>query len=252
MRERVLAALAVVSLLGLPASAAARDSHAPSGASDNWLPCDSWVMFHWLPFDEQRLYRLLGMSRDAVRAWLRDDNHHTLGQLFARRGMTEKRAAAALAPAGVLRNHTMDALTQGHLAQHVLFHYFHQPLIASRAARIFGVSPVRFRRLRLQGRSPAEIGRAHGRTRGQITYRAFRELRLAARTGYRGGQTSRAQARTFLATQHHGLKHWLDSHIRKPGAGRPWFPKHVTHAQLLCFLLRGDTGRHDRKGNKSS
>src|SRR4051812_17571646 len=162
MRERVLAAVVVVILLGLPAAAAARDSHAPAGGSDNWLPCDAWVMFHWLPFDEAKLYALLGKSREDVRAWLRDDNHHTLAQLAARRGLTMREAAAALAlNAGVLRNHTVDALTQGHLAQHVLFHYFHQPLIASRAASVFGVSPVEFRRLRLHGTSPAEIGRAH-------------------------------------------------------------------------------------------
>jgi hypothetical protein len=203
-------------------------------------------MFHWLPFDERRLYRELGMTRDEVRAWLRDDNHHTLAQLFRRRGLSVRAAAARLAPAGVLRNHTVDALTQGHLAQHVLFHYFHQPLIASRAASVVGVSPVRFRRLRLQGRSPAEIGRAHGRTRGQITYRAYRLLRYAARAGVRSGETSPAQAHTFLATQHRGLRHWLDSHIEKPGAGRAWFPKHVSHMEMLCFLLRGDTGRHDR------
>jgi hypothetical protein len=198
-------------------------------------------MFHWLPFDEERLYALLGKSRDQVRAWLRDDNHHTLAQLFARRGMSVRAAATALAPAGALRNHTIDALTQGHLAQHVLFHYFHQPLIASRAARVFGVSPATFRRLRLQGRSPAEIGRAHGRTRGQIAYRAYRLLVYASHAGRRSGQVSRDQAARFLAIQHHGLRHWLDSHIHKPGAGGSWEPKAASHMAMLCFLLRGDT-----------
>ena len=242
MRTRIAVTVAVLVLLALPVGATGRDSHAPAGASDNWLPCDAWVMFHWLPFDESRLYALLGMSRDDVRAWLRDDNHHTLAQLFARRDMTAREAAARLAPKGVLRNHTMDALTQGHLAQHVLFHYFHQPLIASRAARVFGVSPVRYRQMRLSGMSPAEIGRAHGRTRGQITYRAYRLLVYAADAGRRSGQTSAAQASSFLATQRRGLKHWLDSHIRKPGGGGSWEPKNASHMAMLCFLLRGNTG----------
>ena len=242
MRVRVLAVFAAVTLLGLPAGAAARDSHAPDGASTNWLPCDAWVMFHWLPFDEPTLYALLGKSRDQVRDWLRDDDHHTLAQLFARRGMTVRQAAARLAPKGVLRNHTMDALTQGHLAQHVLFHYFHQPLIASRAARVFGVSPAAYRRLRLQGKSPAEIGRPYGRTRGQIAYRAYHLLVHAAHAGTRSGQTSAAQADAFVATQHRGLRHWLNSHIRKPGAGGKWQPKNPSQMALLCFLLRGDTG----------
>lgn len=247
MRVRVLGVVAALFLLATAGDAPARDSHAPSGASDNWLPCDAWVMFHWAPFDEATLYDLLDMSPDDVRAWLRDDDHHTLGQLFATRGLSVREAAAALAPKGVRRNHTVDAVTQGHLAQHLLFHYFHQPLIASRAAGIVGVSPVHFRRTRLRGASPAEIGGAHGRTRGQISYRAYRVLAEAAHAGVRAGETSRRQARAFLRIQRHGLHHWLDSHIRKPGAGRAWFPKRVSHEEMLCFLLRGDTGRHDSK-----
>jgi hypothetical protein len=249
----VLATLVSSVALLAPAGAAnARDTHAPGGASDNWLPCDAWVMFHWLPYDEARLYSLLGMQRSSVQAWLRDDNHHTLGQLFARRGMTIRQAAAQLiapevagAPAArarMLRNHTIDTLTQGHLAQHVLFHYFHQPLVGSRAARIFGVTPAAYRKLRLRGMSPSGIGRAHGRRRGQITYRALRVLTYAAHAGIRSGQTTRPEAEAFLATQRRGLHHWLDSHIRKPGAGGDWAPKGVGHMSMLCFLLRGDTG----------
>jgi hypothetical protein len=81
------------------------------------------------------------MTRDQVKAWLRDDDHHTLAQLFARRGMSVPRAAASLAPAGELRDHAVDVLAQGHLAHHALFHYFHQPLIASPAEPIFEVGP---------------------------------------------------------------------------------------------------------------
>jgi hypothetical protein len=249
---RVLAILVLSLSLALPSVAAGRDSHAPSAASDNWLPCDAWVMFHWLPYEEVRLYALLGMSPASVRAWLRDDDHHTLGQLFKRSGRTVMQAADQLvAPAygrvsaarfRMLRNHTVDTLTQGHLAQHVLFHYFHQPLIGSRAARIFGVTPAAYRKLRLRGRSPAEIGRAHGRRRGQITYRALRLLTYAAHAGIRSRQTSRAQADEFLRTQRRGLHHWLDSHISKPGAGADWQPKSADHMAMLCFLLRGDTG----------
>jgi hypothetical protein len=241
--------LFVVLGLALVPAAGARDSHAPDSAGDNWLPCDAWVMFHWLPYDEARLYSLLGLSRERVRRWLRDDDHHTLGQLFARRGLTVRQAAGQLvAPASgrvtashlrVLRNHAVDSLTQGHLAQHVLFHYFHQPLIGSRADRIFGVTPATYRKLRLRGMSPAEIGGAHGRRRGQITYRALRLLTYATHAGIRSGQTSPAQANEYLRTQRRGLHHWLDSHINKPGAGADWQPKAADHMALLCFLLRG-------------
>jgi hypothetical protein len=236
----------------LPAVAIGRDPHAPAGASDNWLPCDAWVMFHWLPYDEGRLYSLLRMSRTSVRAWLRDDNHHTLGQLFARRGLTVQRAARSLvAPFSrrttpvrlrVLRSHAVDSLTQGHLAQHLLFHYYHQPLVGSRAQEIFGVSPRAYRRMRLGGLSPADIGRAHGRSPHEIAAHALRLFSYAARAGIRSGQTSRAQASEFLRIQRRGLRYWLGSRINKPGAGTDLPPKGADHVAMLCFLLRGDGG----------
>src|SRR3954465_2934250 len=39
------------------------DSEAPPGAPPHWLPGEQWVMQHWLPYDETRLYALLPASR---------------------------------------------------------------------------------------------------------------------------------------------------------------------------------------------
>jgi hypothetical protein len=96
--------------------------------------------------------------------------------------------------------------------------------------------------LRLRGMSPVQIGAAHGRRRGQITYRALGLLTYATHAGIRSGQTSRVQANEFLRTQRRGLHHWLDSRIHKPGAGADLQPKSADHIALLCFPRRGDTG----------
>ena len=58
MRPRAAAQAALVLLLTLLAiaPAGAKDSHAPPAANDRWLPCEPWVMYHWLPFSERRLY----------------------------------------------------------------------------------------------------------------------------------------------------------------------------------------------------
>lgn len=259
MRQRRLAAVIAVGLavtISIGATAlptAARDSHAPSGASSNWLPCDAWVMFHWLPYSEHRLYTLLGTDQDHIRQWLRDDDHHTLGQLFARRGVGVRRAAAHLlepvrrrvsaARFAELRKRAVDTLTQGHLAQHVLFHYYHQPVVAVHAKRLFGVSPIEYRRLRLRGKSPAEIAIAHGRSPRQAKLGALALMRWAAAKGARERSTPAAQARRVLAIQRHGIEHWLQSKIRKPGAGRHLELGHLTRKRLLCFLLSGGSGR---------
>src|SRR4051812_26581850 len=93
VRAAILLAAAMGTLALAPA-AAPRDSDAPPGAGQKWLPCERWVMFHWLPFDEAFLYRTLHTTRREVHAWLKDDRRHTLGQLANRRGITAKALAA--------------------------------------------------------------------------------------------------------------------------------------------------------------
>ncbi|HEX8854270.1 MAG TPA: hypothetical protein VF752_01620, partial [Thermoleophilaceae bacterium] len=133
-------------------------------------------------------------------------------------------------------------LTQGHLAQHVLFHYFHQPGLGIRARSIFGVSARRYQRLRLSGRSPAEIAAAHGVSRARLAKRAMKRFRAIQLRGVALHATTRRQAARFLRRQRAGLSHWLDSHIRKPGFGKTRRHRR-THSlprrALLCFLLRG-------------
>src|SRR5688500_20331880 len=54
---------------------ASLDSEAPPGAPPHWLPGEEWVMQHWIPYDETRLYGLLGVKRGDIWRALRDDTH---------------------------------------------------------------------------------------------------------------------------------------------------------------------------------
>ena len=205
---------------GKPIVTHSADSDAPANAPAHWLPPEAWVYNHWLPFDEARLYRLLGITRVGLWQQLRDDRR-TLAQLAARHGWPDPRrlAAALVAPeaarvgahrAGVLRARALQTITQGHLAQHVFFHSLHQFGIASEAPEIFGVGDMEFRRLRRAELSPLAVARLHGRSPGQVEALAIAVLRERADTGVRGGAMPRAQADRLLRRQLSQLPRWLD------------------------------------------
>src|SRR3954452_3725906 len=205
---------------GKPIVTKSADSDAPANAPAHWLPPEAWVYNRWLPYDETRLYRLLGITRVGLWGQLRDD-HRTLAQLAARHGWPDPRrlAAALVAPdaarvgakrAAVLRRRALLTITQGHLAQHLFFHSLHQFAIASEAPAIFGVSDVGFRALRRAELSPLAIARLHGRSPGEVEGLAIAVLRERARTGVRAGATPSAQAARLLRRQLTQLPRWLD------------------------------------------
>src|SRR4051812_12107549 len=84
---------------GRPVVTQSSDSDAPAHAPAHWLPPEAWVYNHWLPYDETRLNRLLGITRVGLWRQLRDD-HRTLAQLALRHGWPDPRrlAAALVAP----------------------------------------------------------------------------------------------------------------------------------------------------------
>lgn len=222
---RLLLPVFVVLALTAPVASAA-DSHAPQGARIDWLPSDEWVMSSWLPYDEQRLFDLLDTSRAELDAYL--DDHRGLGDLARARGHRSLRALAARlgGRSAVRRRRALDTLTQPHLANHVLFHVFHTPAIANASARVFGVRPATFRRLRIQGLSPARIGARGGRSRAQVTASLRALLRRRAAHGVRTGALPRAQADRLLAVQEAGLRAYVD---------RP-FRTAAQHEAFLCRL----------------
>src|SRR4051794_7297869 len=195
------------------------DSEAPVTAPAHWLPPEDWVYNHWLPFDETRLHELLGVTRGAIWRQLRDDRHD-LAQLAARHGWpdADQLAAALVAPRAhdvrpgtlaLLRTRAKRTLTQGHLAQHLLFHSLHQFAIPSAAPEIFGVTDAAFRELRRREQSPLEIGRLHGRSPSRIEAQSAAVLRERVRFGTDTGAMSERQGRLLLRRQISQLPRWL-------------------------------------------
>ncbi|HET8953773.1 MAG TPA: hypothetical protein VFN44_24840 [Solirubrobacteraceae bacterium] len=228
---RAAALLAIV--LGLAASPAAAqgqtpvkpqtaslDSEAPKGSPPHWLPAESWVMQHWLPYDERRLYRLLGIDRGDVWNWLRDDTR-PLADLARLHGWEPERLAAALvepwrddgvsgAQLARLQRRALRTLTQGHLSQHLFFHSLHQEALPTHSPEIFGVaSRIEWSRLRRSEMSPLQICRLNGLPRSHAQRAAERRLRRVAAWGVRHQAIPAAQAKLLLARQLRQLPRWL-------------------------------------------
>ncbi|MEA2157484.1 MAG: hypothetical protein QOE11_3624, partial [Solirubrobacteraceae bacterium] len=208
--------------------------HAPKGARGDWLPRSEWVMSSWAPFDEARLYSVLGTDRAEVAAWLND--HRTLGRFAAEHGHRDQAALAdtlvaprlrTASPAmrRALRRRSRDMLSQAHLARHVLFHIYHTPAIPRHAQEIFGMATQPYRRLRDSGWSPQRIAAA-----GHVPLGASRAtLRsILVRRGdqaVRIGAMSRRQADALLAHQDAGLSAYMTRRYRTP-------------AQQVAFVCR--------------
>jgi hypothetical protein len=231
-RHLLLATLLVLALV--PATASAADSHAPGGARGDWLPPSEWVMSSWLPFDEARLYTVLGTDRDELATWLND--RRTLGAFAAKHGyasrsaLVEKLLAPRLRGASAtskrrLRSRTTDMLTQPHLARHVMFHIFHTPAIPRHAQDIFGMSPSAYRALRDHGATPQLIAAQGGKTLKQSTDALASILVRRADQAVRIGAMSRRQADALLAHQAKGLDRYMLTHYR-------------TSAQQAAFACR--------------
>jgi len=226
------ALLAALMLCLLVASAAAKDSHAPAKAGDRWLPCEPWVMYHWLPFDSEALYRELGVTRERWHEYISaDDDHRTLAKFIDAQGKDPERVVKRLMrrwdgrvsakKRAELDRRAGELLTQGHLAQHVFFHYFHHPMIGIRAEYIFGVSPMTFHEARMRGFSPREIAEHGGVPISRAVRRAFRVLRQSQDEGVRSGQTSREQANRFLRGERRWVRRWLNQSLRRHNRAFP-------------------------------
>jgi hypothetical protein len=139
-----------------------------------------------------------------------------------------------------VRSRALRTLTQAHLAQHVLFHRFHDPAIGLSARRLFGLGAADFQQARLIGRSPAELAAAHHRRRGWLARRAMDVLRSATLRGVRAGVMPPEQGRLLLRQRRRGLSHWLDSRIHKYRRRRLHHrPDSHPRSRMACRLLRG-------------
>lgn len=247
--------------LALSIPAFGKDSDAPKNAGDRWLPCEPWVMYHWLPFDERELYRVTGIKQAELRDWIRDDDRHTLGQLVKRHGKRpadvvehllrkQKRRFSEAHHRELLRRGNA-LMTQGHLAQHVFFHYFHNPALAENSRWVFGIRPGDYHRARLRGWTPREIAARGGRSMKSAQRRAMRVMADLQTEGVHGGETTRAQANQFLKLQRSWIKRWrvqsIHSH-RKADFPRGYAAPRGNRLKRACTYMAGSNhidGDHD-------
>lgn len=169
------------------------DSDAPAGANASWLPAEDWVMERWVPFDETRLNRIVGMPSNDIAAQM-DRTGETLEQLAAGRGVPTQRLAERLLasrhlPAGsplrtTLLARTERMLTQSHLAVHMLRHVFHTWTVTRRTKAIYGVSQAQFNTMYFdQHLSMGEIAQRGGVTIATLRRRAVAAAEAAGRRG---------------------------------------------------------------------
>jgi len=232
-------ALGIVAFLiwacATPASSGAHDSLAPHGAPHHWLPNEAWSRRHWIPFDEADLRRALGLTGRDLEAYLYDD-HRTLAALAAMRGIDHQQLAAALlarwpddAAAADRYDHTIRILTQGHLAQHVLFHVFHLDFERQGGPAIFGMGPSRYKRLRKRGRTPLEIAGLAGVPAEQARAGMIALLQRLRDDGVAAGLALPTQADRMLRRQLARLPCWLESPLSPRDPGNPYGKGHLQH-----------------------
>jgi Tol biopolymer transport system component len=177
-------------------------------------------MQHWLPYEEERLYRLLLVDRGTIWRQLRDDTR-TLADLAHEQNWDPRQLAHALIVPwraqisderrlAMLEHRALRTLTQGHLAQHLFFHSLHQNAIPDNAPAIFGVaSREEFAAMRRSEFSPLQICRLNGLSRGHAQRNAVATLTAMAERGVRTRQMPESQARLLLSRQLHQLPRWL-------------------------------------------
>jgi hypothetical protein len=217
-----LTASAALACLLAPAAPAFQPTHpdsaAPAGARPDWLPNETWVMERWMPFDEAQLTRVVGLNPDGV--WLRINTGKTLDQIAAEQGvplrglatrlLANRRHAVSAGRYRVLHRRTARMLTQQHLAEHMLWHVFHQTSVLRKAAPTLGLSQNELvRRYFLQHQSIAAIATASGMSLNELRRRALAAAAASYARGVRGGAMSAAEARVLRGRDRHVVDAWL-------------------------------------------
>lgn len=258
-RSALLAAFVLTSLMlavaTAPAGAVGADSLAPRGAPHNWLPKEGWVWMHWLPFEEPELAAALGTSAAGIRSYLSDDTR-VLATLAHRRHWRLKALARHLTRRfdrrvpkprlAALRWRTERILTQGHLAQHVLYHTFHGPGVPARAPQLFGLTRDAFLAARQQGLSPNQLAARAGRNPLIVRARLLQLLRTEAQAGIRSLSQSRAQAHRMLSRQVRDLDCWMASPLPKLDPNNPFGGRDGDHGHGHdAPHIPGCNGMHD-------
>ena len=223
-----------------PQIADAHDSLAPAGARHTWLAEEDWIAYHWIPFDEQALKRALGLRGRELQAYLYND-HHTLADLALRRGLdVESLADQLVAPwrgradeerMALLRDRTLRLLTQGHLAQHVFFHIFHNGGATRLLAQHLNTSTATVHAERARGMTFRQIAHRRGVALGTLTHPLVGSFQYRQRQGVELGVAVRSEAARILARQRAALPCWLRRPHPARDAGNPYGKAIAQHGE---------------------
>lgn len=260
------ALLAIACALAVAAPARAADSLAPRGAPRYWLPTEPWVLEHWLPYNQDQLLSILGLSLEEVRTYFGGTKYQTVPTLAAvaeREGFDVNRLARRLVNAwhphvsravyAELLNHAVRSLTQGHLMQHMLFHPFHDTALFKASMQVFGVTPRELELAEAQHISRMQLGFEHGRTEQQMISAAMSILRREEAVGVRMHLTPPSEARAELAYQASFLTRWLAGNgtgqqtVFAPPASPP-LQVNFSLAQCCCCCCGGSDCGDDGSG----
>jgi AraC-like DNA-binding protein len=236
----------------------AHDSLAPAGAPHTWLPAEDWVAYHWIPFDEQTLKRTLGIRGRDLEAYLYND-HHTLADLATRRGVDPRSLAAYLVASwrpqadeqqtAVLNDRALRLLTQGHLAQHVFFHVFHNGGGTEYLGQRLGMSSTSVTAQRARGLTFSQIAQRRGVAPGAVRRHLADAFRRRAAQGVELGVASPSEAARILARQEAGLPCWLRRPHPARDSGNPYGKATRQHGEHLASWPASARERvHDEAG----
>ena len=251
----VLATFLTAALV-LAAAADARDTLAPRGAPDRWLPREDWVYRHWLAFDAATANRELGLAPGQLEALLFDDRR-TLVALARVRGLEpgalrDRLVAPALVGVvdplriATLRSRAWRMMTQGHLAQHMFYHPYHGLDARANSRRLFGLGPKAYYRARLRGRTPLGLLRANGGDPATL-FAGMDALFLADRDeGLRLQSTSPAAAAERVVVQRGQLACWARHSIPGTDRGHPYGEQHHLKQRRLLPRTRAQMHADER------
>lgn len=220
MRRRV--ALFVLGVLPCCAAIGAQaDPLAPPGAEPDWLPKEEWVQEHWIPYEQDRLARLLRTDITGLREWMRGDR--PLAGLVRRRGLVPSRLAWRLVEPWrgrvsrrklrELHERALRTLTQGHLGLHLFSHPTHSRSLNRLYLQLHESHSAAAR----PGLSLLDIAEAEGHSAAWLRRKTLRMLRRSARRGVRLEATPARQARRWLRFQEPAALKWLEW---RPGGAR--------------------------------
>lgn len=257
MRPRRHIALLVIVLAAFLAAAGPAaaftpkaDPAAPAGAPADWLPHEEWVGERWLPFDEQSLDHVLGMSSTQVWLYL-SSTGNSLNALAQSRGVPTHGLATRILKGRrisqtsrlwrTLRSRTARVLSQPHLAAHMFGHVFHVWAVTLHTPQTLGVSSAQFQELYGQKHlSFAQVAQAGGVDEATLRERVIAAASASGARGVAKHAMSARENRVLRARDAAGFPSWANYGLRQASISRSAAAAApAAAASLICHLPVG-------------